>query len=84
MTTIEDVVRTIARHVAEELKAVMPRQQQRRLLTSKEAASYLRISEAQLSRLKAESRVRFIQERKNARIYYDIVDLDRYIDEQKD
>lgn len=81
--TFEDVARTIARHVAEELKQIMPAQSAGRLLTPYEAAKYLRISEAQLHRLKSEERIRYVQDRKNARVYYDVADLNRYIDELK-
>lgn len=82
--TLEEVARTIARHVAHELKDTLPQPARGRLLTPKEAARYLRISDAQLHRLKAESRIKFVQDRKNARVFYDIADLDRYIDGLKD
>jgi excisionase family DNA binding protein len=76
-----NLIRTFARYIAEEVVALStPRKQAHRLLSPREAAEYLRVSPAQLHRLKSEGRIKAVQDRPKARVQYDVADLDRYIE----
>ncbi|NIV94531.1 helix-turn-helix domain-containing protein [candidate division KSB1 bacterium] len=61
----------------------LPRIIQKRLLTCKEAAQYLGISERQLEYLRAEGLIKQTRLPDTRKRLYDIVDLDAFIEKAK-